>query len=47
MADSLKALTITPCWAHAVMHLGKKIENRKWAPSYRGLCSYTRAKTSR
>jgi hypothetical protein len=36
MADSLKALTITPCWAHAVMHLGKKIENRKWTPNYRG-----------
>lgn len=36
MAEPLKALTITPCWAHAVIHLGKTIENRKWAPSYRG-----------
>lgn len=36
MTQPLKALTITPCWAYAVMDLGKKIENRKWAPSYRG-----------
>ena len=37
MAESYKTLTITPCWAYAVFHLGKTIENRSWAPRYRGL----------
>jgi hypothetical protein len=33
-----KALSIRQPWAHAIIHLGKDIENRDWkhAPSYRG-----------
>lgn len=36
MTEPMKALTITPCWAHAFVHLEKAIESRTWAPSYRG-----------
>jgi hypothetical protein len=34
----VKALSIRQPWAHAIVHLGKRIENREWqhAPSYRG-----------
>ncbi|MCH9808497.1 MAG: hypothetical protein K0U74_12255 [Alphaproteobacteria bacterium] len=34
--QTFKAVTLRPCWAHAVIHLGKDIENRSWAPKYRG-----------
>ena len=29
--DRMRALTLRPWWAHAVAHLGKRIENRKQA----------------
>lgn len=33
----MKALSLTQPWAHAVVHLGKRIENRNWRGcSYRG-----------
>lgn len=32
----MKALSLRPHWAHAVIHMGKSIENRKWATRYRG-----------
>jgi hypothetical protein len=28
----MKSLTLHPEWAHAVAHLGKRIENRSWKP---------------
>lgn len=31
-ADQLRALTLWQPWAHAVAHLGKRIENRPWRP---------------
>jgi hypothetical protein len=31
-----KALTIRQPWAHAVVHLGKDVENRSWRANYRG-----------
>lgn len=36
MREPLKALSVTPCWAHAIIHLGKGIENRTWQRAYRG-----------
>ena len=36
MSEPLKALSITPCWAHAIIYLGKRIENRTWQSAYRG-----------
>lgn len=36
MDRSLKALTIRQPWVHAILHLGKDVENRSWATSYRG-----------
>lgn len=35
---STKALSIRQPWAHAICHLGKRVENRAWKhpPSYRG-----------
>jgi len=33
----VKALSIRQPWAHAVLHLGKDVENRIWATRYRGL----------
>ncbi len=33
----MKALSIRPPWAHAIAHLGKRIENRTWRTHYRGL----------
>lgn len=30
------ALTIRQPWAHAILHLGKDIENRNWKTKYRG-----------
>lgn len=32
MASDLRALTLTPEWAWAVCHLGRRVENRTWAP---------------
>jgi hypothetical protein len=32
-----KALTIRQPWAHAVVHLGKDVENRSWRANYKGL----------
>jgi hypothetical protein len=32
----LKALSVRQPWAHAIIHLGKDIENRTWPTSYRG-----------
>jgi hypothetical protein len=32
----LKIVTIKQPWAYAIIHLGKDIENRSWAPKYRG-----------
>ncbi len=32
----MKALSIRPAWAHAIAHLGKRIENRTWSTRYRG-----------
>lgn len=37
MGEPLKALSIRQPWAHAIVHLGKTIENRDWRGcSYRG-----------
>lgn len=33
----MKALSLTQPWAHAVVHLGKRVENRDWPGcSFRG-----------
>lgn len=32
----MKALSIRPHFAHAILHLGKSIENRSWTTRYRG-----------
>lgn len=32
----MKALTIRQPWAHAILHLGKDVENRSWPTRYRG-----------
>jgi hypothetical protein len=32
----MKALSLRQPWAHAVLHLGKTIENRVWSTSFRG-----------
>lgn len=32
----MKALTLAPVWAWAVLHLGKNVENRTWKP-FKGL----------
>lgn len=29
-------ISIQNPWAHAIMHLGKDVENRFWSPTYRG-----------
>jgi hypothetical protein len=28
----MKAITLWPEWAHAIVHLGKRVENRDWRP---------------
>ena len=33
----LRALTIRQPWSHAILHLGKDVENRSWRTHYRGL----------
>jgi hypothetical protein len=32
----MKALSIRQPWAHAIVHLGKDVENRDWDTRYRG-----------
>lgn len=32
----MKSLSIRQPWAFAITHLGKRIENRSWAPTFRG-----------
>lgn len=32
----MKALSIRQPWAHAILHIGKDIENRTWKTSFRG-----------
>lgn len=32
----MKALSIRQPWAYAILHLGKDVENRRWATSFRG-----------
>jgi len=32
----IKTITIRQPWAHAILHLGKDIENRSWYTHYRG-----------
>lgn len=32
----MKALSLRQPWAHAVLHLGKRIENRRWGSDFRG-----------
>lgn len=33
---TVKALSVKQPWAHAIIHLGKSIENRTWSTDYRG-----------
>ena len=35
-ADKHRALSIRQPWAHAILHLGKNVENRPWRTHYRG-----------
>lgn len=32
----MKAITVRHPWAHAIIHMGKPIENRSWSTNYRG-----------
>ena len=32
----MKAITIRQPWAHAIVHLGKRVENRSWDTRFRG-----------
>lgn len=32
----MKCLSIRAPWAHAIIHLGKDVENRSWATKFRG-----------
>lgn len=41
----MKVLSIHQPWAHAIMHLGKDVENRTWPTSYRGLLAVHASKT--
>lgn len=34
--ESMKALTVRQPWAHAIIRLGKCVENRTWPTTYRG-----------
>ncbi len=36
MTQKVKALTLRPPWAWAVIYAGKDVENRRWWTSYRG-----------
>lgn len=35
-SESLRALSIRPPWAWAIVYAGKRIENRSWSTNYRG-----------
>lgn len=35
--EPVRALTIRQPWAHAIVHLGKDVENRSWRANYSGL----------
>lgn len=41
----MKALTIRQPWAHAILHLGKDIENRDWFSTLRGRIAIHASKT--
>lgn len=43
----MKALTIRQPWVHAILHLGKRIENRSWAPTFRGVFALHAGKSCR
>lgn len=32
----MKAISVRQPWAHAIVHMGKTVENRTWATKYRG-----------
>ncbi len=32
----MKVLSVRQPWAHALLHLGKDVENRSWSTAYRG-----------
>jgi hypothetical protein len=34
--ETLPALSIRQPWVHAILHLGKDVENRKWPTRHRG-----------
>ncbi len=33
---SMKAITVRPVWARAIIYAGKNIENRSWLTHFRG-----------
>ncbi len=35
-SNELRAISIRQPWAHAILHLGKNVENRPWRTHYRG-----------
>ncbi len=35
-SEPLRALSVRPNWAYCMLHLGKRIENRKWTTQHRG-----------
>ncbi len=41
----MKALSIRQPWAHAILHLGKDVENRTWPPNWAGLVLVHASKT--
>jgi hypothetical protein len=41
----VKALSIRQPWAHAILHLGKDVENRTWPPHWAGLLLVHASKT--
>ena len=46
MSVRIKALSVTPRWAWAIIHAGKDIENRTWYTSYRGPLAIHASKTN-
>src|ERR1017187_9047245 len=34
--STIRTLSIRQPWAHAILHLGKDVENRSWSTPYRG-----------
>lgn len=41
----MKVLSVRQPWAHAILHLGKNVENRSWATTYRGPVAIHASKT--